>query len=157
MLTDAQKTTLAAALRSSAVPAVVAAVAARDDNALATWLNTATATVAWTPNVSKQDHFEATDVAKFDNLTAGKRDAWVLMQNNAPLDLSRQKNRKATLDVWGAADSVAVLQAFTRFATNGELIFGGADDTTNTVTGKKLNVPGSIFQPEVSDALNRNP
>lgn len=155
MLTDAQKATLATYLRASVNPTLAPLVTARNDVGIAAWLNTATATDAWQPSVTRAMHFEATDVAKYDNLTAGKRDAWRLMQDNAPLDLSRNKLRKATLDVWGVTDSVSVLQAFVRKATNGELVFGGNDDTTNTVTAKKLDVPGTISQPEVSDALNR--
>lgn len=155
MLTDTQLQTLAAGLRASTDPTVVAALALRDDVILSNWCNAASTQDAWNERVSGLDLFEATDVTKFDGLTAGKRDAWRLLLTYAPCDFSRQKNRKAAQDVWGNTDSVAVLQACTRKATNAEKILGGTDATTNTVTAWKLNVTGSVAINEVSSALNR--
>lgn len=155
MLTDAQMQTLATALRGEQNAVVVAAMAIRDDVTLTSWVNAASATSAWSTTMSKRDLFEATDVTKFDGLTAGKREAWRLLLDNSPIDMSRQKMRKAVQDSWGNTDSVAVLQACTRFATNGEVYLGSSDQTTNTVTAKKLNFAGTISLADVSQSLNR--
>jgi hypothetical protein len=157
VLTQAQLATLAAGLRASSDPVVVAALAIRNDMALADWCNTSSAVNAWNDAVDKRGLFEATDVAKFDNLTAGKRELWTLLLDNAPIDFSRQKMRKAVDDTWGSADSGAVLTACQRKATNAELILGATDATTNGVTAKKLDVPGLVTVNEVSVALNTNP
>lgn len=154
-LTTTQQQTLAAALRAETDPTAAAALAIRNDVALTEWCNAASAQDAWNPALTSRLLFEATDVAKFDNLTAGKRDAWRMMLDFAPIDFARNKMRKAVVDVWGAADSVSVLQACVRKATNGEKYLGGASATENTVTAWKLNVSGTFAINDISDALNR--
>ena len=156
MLTDAQETILAAHIRASQDAAVVAAVAIRNDVELARLYNLASASDAWKVAMSGRDLFEATDVTKFDGLAAGKRDAWRLLLNFAPVDMTRQKNRKAAQDVWGNSDSVAVLQACIRKATVAEAALGGNSATTNTVSALKLNWEGTLSTDDVSYALNRN-
>lgn len=155
MLTDAQLQTLAAALRAETDQTVVAAMAIRNDVALRDWCNGASAVDAWNEAMGSRDLFEATDVTKFDAVNPGKRDAWRLLLEFAPIDFTRQKMRKAVPDVWGTTNAVAVLQACTRNATRGEVCLGGSDATTNTVTAKKLNYSGSISLDDVSNALNR--
>lgn len=154
MLTTAKLQTLATALRAETDQTVVAALAIRNDVALAAWCNGASTVDAWNESMGSRDLFEATDITKFDGLTAGKRDAWRLLLQFAPVDFSRQKMRKAAQDAWGNTDSVAVLQSCTRKATRGEAYLGGTDATTNTVTAKKLNYIGSISLDDVSNALN---
>lgn len=156
-LTPAQETTLAAHIRASQDAAVIAALEIRNDVELARLYNLASATAAWQSSMSGRDLFEATDVTKFDGLTAGKRDAWRLLLDFAPIDAMRQKTRKAIQDVWGNADSVGVLQACTRKATVAEAALGGASATTNTVSAMKLNFEGTLSTDDVSYALNRNP
>jgi hypothetical protein len=155
LLTTAQQQTLAAAIRAETDAGVVAALGIRNDVSLTDWCNSASAQEAWNPALTGKMAFEAIDVAKFDNLTSGKRDAWRMMLDFAPLDMARNKLRKAVLDVWGATDSVAVLQACVRKATNGEKYLGGTAATENTVTAWKLNVAGALEINDVSDALNR--
>lgn len=155
MLTDAQKQTLAAALRAETNAGVVAALAIRNDVFLADWCNASSASDAWQPAMTSRLLFEATDVAKFDNLTAGKRDAWKLMLEFAPIDFARNKMRKAVTDTWGATDSVSVLGACVRKATNAENYLGGTSATVNTVTALKLNWSGVVFLNDVSGALNQ--
>jgi hypothetical protein len=154
MLTNAQKTALATALRAETDPSVVAALAIRDDVALTAWCNAASATDAWKFAALRRDLFEATNVAKFDNLTAGKRDAWKLMMDNSPVDFTRQPMRNSVVDVWGAADAVAVLQACTEKATHAEAYLGGTSRTTNTVVAISRSFSGAVSLTEVSQALN---
>ena len=155
MLTDSQQQTLAAGIRSETNQTCVDALAIRNDVAMTAWVNAASAQDAWNPAMTGSLLFEATDVAKFDGLTAGKRDAWRLMLDFAPVDMARNKMRKAVVDAWGNTDSVAVLQACVRKATNGEKYLGGTSATENTVTAWKLSVPGKIGMNEISTALNR--
>ena len=155
MLTENQMQTLAAGLRAETDAGVVAALAIRNDVALTEWVNSSSSTDVWNPEMTAKLLFEATAIAKFDNLTAGKRDAWGLILDFAPQDMARNKVRSAVVDIWGATDSVAVLQACTRKATHGEQYIGGTSATENTVTALKLNFSGAISITEVSTALNR--
>lgn len=157
MLTPAQETTLANHIKASVDPAVIAARTIRNDVELQRLYNLPSATDAWILAMTDRDLFEVSDVTKFDGLTAGKRDAWRMMLDFAPIDMTRNKNRKAVQDVWGNTDSVAVLQACVRKATLGETVFGGNSATTNTVTALKLNWEGTLSIDDVSYALNRNP
>jgi hypothetical protein len=154
-LTDTQLQTLATALRAETDSNVVNYLANRMDVQLAEWCNTASTSDAWNPAMTGSSMFEATNVVRFDTLTAGKRDSWKLMLDFTPLDMGRNKLRLAVIDVWGSTDSVAVLTACTRKATNGEKYLGTTTVTENTVTALKLVAPGQISISDVSSALNR--
>lgn len=156
-LTEAQKQVLAVGLLAETDPVLVGWRNVRNDVFLYEWVNTETLTDAWHNGCAKRELFEATDVSKFDNLTAGKRDAWKLMLDNAPADMTRANMRKAVIDVWGVTDSKAVLQSCLKKATRGELYLGGTTPVTNTntVVALKLNFQGSISIQEVSDAMNK--
>lgn len=156
-LTDAQKATLAAGLMAETDPVMVGWRNVRNDVFLFEWVNTETATDAWHNACAKREFFEATNVSKFDNLTAGKRDAWKLMLDNAPIDMTRAAMRKAIIDVWGTTDSAVVLQSCLKKATRGELYLGSTTVATSApvVSALKLNFQGTISIQEVSDALNR--
>ena len=153
-LTPAQQQTLAAAIRAEANASVVAALTVRNDVFLRDWCNTAGTTDAWNPALTSKLLFEASDIGKFDNLTTGKRDAWRMLLDFGPIDFARNKMRKAVTDTWGTTDSVAVLQACVRKATNGEAYLGGTSATENTVTALKLNVPGNLSIDDISNSLN---
>ena len=155
MLTDTQKQTLAAALRAETDAGVVAMMAIRNDVWLAEWCNAESAVNAWQPAMTNRLLFEAGDVTKFDGLSAGKRDSWKLLLEFAPIDFSRNKMRKAVTDIWGNTDSVAVLQACTRKATNAENYLGGNSATENTVTALKLKWTGTTSYSEIGEILNR--
>jgi hypothetical protein len=155
MMTESQYQTLAAALRAETDAGVVNYLANRMDVQLAEWCNADSAVVAWQPAMTNRLLFEAGDVTKFDGLSAGKRDSWKLLLEFAPIDFSRNKMRKAVTDIWGNTDSVAVLQACTRKATNAENYLGGNSATENTVTALKLKWTGVLSHSEISDVLNR--
>ncbi len=154
MLTVPQAQLLAAGLRAETNQTVVDALAARDDYTLSLWVNTNSIQDAWNAAMQKRDLFEATDITSFDTVTAGKREAWGLMLDNAPLDMSRNKLRKAVVDVWGSTTGVTVLQACLRKATNGEVYIGGTSQTTQTVAGLNLKYAGPISINDISNALN---
>ena len=155
MMTEAQQQALATALRAETDAGVVAMMAIRNDVWLAEWCNAASAVNAWQPAMTNRLLFEAGDVTKFDGLSAGKRDSWKLLLEFAPIDFSRNKMRKAVTDIWGNTDSVAVLQACTRKATNAENYLGGNSATENTVTALKLKWTGTTSYSEIGEILNR--
>lgn len=157
MLTLAQMTTLANALRAESDPTLQGYLNGRMDVQIADWLNALSTTDSWKFSVDRRGLFEATNIAKFDNLTAGKRDAWKLMQDNSPIDFERQVMRNALVDIWGVADSVPVLTAMVEKASRVEAIFGGPTRTTNSIVAIARSFHGPISINEVSEALNRNP
>ena len=152
---DAQLQILAAAIRAETNQPCVDAIAIRNDVALEQWINSDSAQSAWHPAMTAIDMFEVTDVTKFDGLVAGKREAWRLMLDFAPINFGRQKFRKAVTDAWGTTDSKAILTACTRPATNGEKYLGGTTATENTISALKLRFHGNIPISEIPDALNR--
>ena len=95
MLTDTQKQTLANALRAETNQTVVDALAIRNDVALAEWTNANSTADAWNNSMDARSLFQAMDITKYDNLTAGKRDAWRCMLDYAPHDMAKNANRKA--------------------------------------------------------------
>jgi len=163
MLTPAQETTLIAALKASNDSVLAPLVTARDNVLIANWLNASGTTDAWHESCGSHDLFDSMDITKFDNLTAGKRDAWRLFLDYAPQDMRLNARRKAVVDVWATStskpgdDAPAVLAKCLRKATNGEAIMGGTSATTDTVTASKLNYIGQISDYDVSKAFNANP
>jgi hypothetical protein len=157
MLTLAQETTLVAALKASTDQTLAPLVTARDNVLIADWLNTLSTTTAWNEAMSARDLFEAMDVTKFDSVVAGKRESWRLFLDFAPHDFGKPVIRKVIEDVWGTTDGVAILQACTRKATNGELMLGGSTETRNTVSALDLNKEGPFSINDVSVAFNHNP
>ncbi len=156
-MTPAQLQTLRAAIDASTDPAVIAArtPATRDDNAVRTWLNSAhPSAMAWQSAMTARSLFEASDITKFDAVVPGKREAWRMLLDFAPIDFNTAQNRKAIADVWGNADGVAVLQACRRAAKVAENALGGNTATTNTVSALKLNFAGTVSLDDTSNALN---
>lgn len=155
-LTEPQLQTLAAGLLAETDPVMAAWRDVRNDVFLTEWVNGDSTTDAWHNACDKRDLFEATDVTLFDNLTAGKRALWQLMLDNAPVDLTRAKMRKAIIDTWGPTNSAAVLTGCLHKATRGELYLGGTVVATvnPTVSAMKMNFYGRISMDEVSRSLN---
>ncbi len=156
-LSNARLTLVKNYIFASVDPDVISARtdATRNDGFIWNWLNSTSTVSAWAESVNAKTLFESMDISKFDGLTAGKREAWRMMLDFAPLDFGTLKNRKAITDQWGSVDSIPILQAVTRFATHFEVAIGGNDVTTNTVTAKKLTLTGPISLNDVSTALNR--
>jgi len=112
---------------------------------------------AWITDQPVENTDDAPDYSLFDGIVPGKRESWgFFLRSNR--DFSRNKVRKWVTDVWGNATSGSnaelVLQAATKSITFFELMFGGTDATTGTVTAKKLNILGPVAMQDVSAALN---
>lgn len=153
-LTPAQKSTFLTAINAETNPGLVACRQARDDGCIATFYSAATSTKAWRENVPGKDVFEAMNLTSYDGLSAGKRDAWVLILGFSPLDFSRNKIRAAVNDVWGATDRDTILNAATEFASRFEMLFGGNSATTGGVTAIKRALPYTLTINDVSATLN---
>lgn len=156
MLTPAQETTLITALRAETNQAVVDALAIGNVTYLVEWCNGLSSADAWNSQMTAQALFEDSDITKFDGLSAGKRDAWRMMLDFAPIDFSKIKNRRAIQDVWGDTDSIPILQDCRRKATRGEVYLGGNSVTTNTVTALKLNREVYLSIDDIANAINNN-
>jgi len=157
-MTPAKLTALAANIRANTNPTVVAARAPdiRNDTLIAEWYNSPSTIDAWNDNMDDRSIFEATDVTKYDGISAGKRDAQARIERYAPIDFRRTAMRKALQDIWGNADSIPVLQACVRKALNCEIALNDSTTaTTNTVTALKLSWTGTVSVTDVSEALNR--
>ena len=153
-MTPEQHAVFAAHIRANTNALVVAALAVRDDQAIADWYNQTTSTKAWRPIVQKQELFDAMNLTTFDSVIAGKRDAWKIMLELAPLDFTKASNRKGVVDIFAAADATSLLTACTENALQVELVFGGDNKTSGSVTAIKRNYIGATEAGEVSHVLN---
>lgn len=163
-LTRAQLATLAAHIRANQDAAVVAALTIRNDSELARLYNlpASPATSAWMKAASAVAIFEATDLARFDNVSAGRRESWRMLQDFAPHDFGNNKRRNAVVEIWSAqtlGQRNAVLSALTENATLAEVALGGQTKTSETggVTALDRNWAGVISIEDVGVALNDNP
>lgn len=152
-LKPAQMQTLSAAFRAE--PTLATAVSQRRDDLIADWCNAASATDAWLKSADARVIFQAADITKYDALTAGKRAAQDRIERYAPIDFGVNKMRTAIVDIWGAADAVAVLQGLREKATNCQNALGGTSKTTQAVTGLDRTWAGILSVNDVSDILNR--
>lgn len=158
-LTDAQLVTLKAAILASLDAEIIALRTARNDTDLTIKLNSAVNPVqlAWISNQLPQDSDAAPDYSLYDSLVPGKRDSWRIFLAYSR-DFTKNKVRKWVTDIWGNAtassNSETILLAATKSASYFEVMMGGTDATTGTVTAKKLNVVGPVSMPEVSAAMN---
>ena len=147
-LTPAQILTLRAAIYAETDSEFVGYRTSGATGAMQEWLARPGATDSWNERCSGQTLFEATDVTKFDGLSAGKREAWRLMLSFAPIDYTHTNPRAATVDAWGNVNSVAILQQCRRKASHAEAYFGGTVTVTNTVSAIILTAPGTLSQNE---------
>lgn len=152
--------TLATAIRANTDPAIVAAVAARNDDLIRDWYNVESATDAWRADIDGQALFEAMPITVFDGLSAGKREAWRLMIDQAqlnPLDFGRPNLRAAVRDIWATQYGDAILTACRRKATRAELLFGGRVEASGAISATDLNVEVTLSSYDVSVSLNNFP
>ena len=158
-LSNAQMTTLKAAIAAETNATFVARRTAGDRRGMADWLNNnqTPQESAWSTGVSRDTLLDATDVAAFKLLDQASREAWInVVVNSAPANMAKAKNRKDVVDVWGAnATAAGVLTACLRPITRVEKMLIGASptQTTQTVAGLKLDWTGPITASQIGDAL----
>src|SRR5574343_738899 len=161
-LTSTQRAALRNDINNSTDPAVVAARGnganiGRDDTTLCAIYNANAAgpVKAWRTSVEGRELFESMNISKYDNITqAGKREAWRLMLDFAPVDFTRNKNRKAVTDIWGAADAAGILADCLENASRAEVLFGGSTATESTVSGLVREWVGDLTIEDMGRAMN---
>ena len=161
-LTAQQLSTLKAAILADTDPAVVAALAIRNDTELARLYNLdAPGPVkAWLKRADKLAIFDAMNVNLYDNVAAGKRAAWEMLMDIAsvrPIDFGQQNKRNAVTDVWSAqtvAQRQAILNGLTENATKAEVALGGQNRTTESITALDRNFEGDVTIADIGAALN---
>ncbi len=157
--TDEQKATIKAYVLADPVLAPVSSGPTTDygliANTLAAYANPVSK--AWIPSVPPVVSDDAPSYSTFDSIAAGKRDSWgfFLAQTR---DFTRKKVRDWIVDVWGAAildsNSEKILLAGTENMRVIEVILGGTDKTTGTVTAKTRNYVGSIDLLDIANIFN---
>ncbi|NWG76620.1 MAG: hypothetical protein HXY24_18795 [Rubrivivax sp.] len=158
MLTLEQKQTLKAAIQAETNATFVGYRNNGDTSAMADWLNKSAPgpVKAWRNDVSNAELVEATveNLALYDGLTPGKRDAWQMFLTAAPIDMTRNKYRAAPGKVWAPTQRDNILaDPGTRNATRAEVMLGGTDVTEGGVTAKKMNWYGELSYTDIIDIL----
>ncbi len=157
-LTKSQANTLRTAILAE--PALAAAVAIRDDNAIAVFCNAAASPVqkAWREEMPAKDIFDATSLTEYIARSAAERQGYDLLLTMSPVDASKAKVRAAIADIFsGAANSTsraAILTAMTEGATWCEVKVGGTNATTDSVTAWRRNWTGTLNTNDISNLLN---
>lgn len=161
MLTPAQATTLAAALRAETNQTVIDALAIRNDNGLTDWCNATTSYIVWRTSVPLEEIMRnGMDWTRVDNLSVGKARIWDWLSRLGTINPS-QVNVRAGIDAtWvGTAADLAVRAAVythcKRAATWAEKRF--ASGTGSDAVPGTLTFDGTLQQSDVSAALNENP
>lgn len=156
-LTDPQAQTLAAHIRANADPAVVAALAQRNDVALADYYNGPGSCVVWRTAVQPTEYREAVVWTAVDGLTAGKARIWqwITADMTLPIDATRANIRQGIADAWGggSATGVALTALAKRTASKAENLF--TTGTCTTGTPGLLGWEGPLHVNDVSNTLNR--
>jgi len=155
-MTDAQLQTLAAAIRADATPAVVTALAQRNDTDLVALYSVPTAVVVWKNVVtpSEWDTAMMQGVTQMDALTVGKRDTlFVVMSRNRDC---RDPNVIISInDLTGTQNTIkaALTAACKRLASKAEALFTTGAGTT--ASPASMTWEGPLQLNYVSNALNQ--
>ncbi len=141
------------ALVAQADGAAVKALEVGDDVGLAAYLNGPSDTTAWPASVSRAALQAVTDIAAFAALSDGFRDAWRMLLDSAPLDLTSEKTRADIAAIWrDGAD--AMLAALVVPATRAEVLIGGEAASAGAVSALVRAEIGSVDIASIGKALN---
>jgi hypothetical protein len=157
-LTRSQATTLRAAILAE--PALAAALAIRNDTAIANYCNAAASPVqkAWKTVYTGIELFEAATITDYMARSDVERQAFDLLESVGVMDPSRNKIRNAIAEIFsGSTNSNSrtnILNDMTRNATWAEVRLGGTEATTSDVTAWRLNWDGVLTPIEISTLLN---
>lgn len=156
-LSLSQKTTLKAAILADA-PAL-ALWNAGDFYSLTNYVNAPTEQDAWREDIPAADLFDQLKIASFDSLVAGKRDAFRLLLQFAPVNAAKAAIRKGIEDIFttvGSSYSDAgqmgkMLGACIEKARWAEVALGfNTPAAVGGITAIKRNVVGTLTPAEVS-------
>jgi hypothetical protein len=155
-MTPNELTTLAAAIRASTDPDVVAALAIRNDVGLADLYNRDSTFVVWRSAVPPEEYREAIVWADCDALSAAKARSWEWLTGamTLPLDTTKANVRAGLADVWPVGTTrTQLLAACKRYATQAEALFATGSGTSGTPG--TLVWEGMLGHWDVSEALNK--
>ena len=160
MLTTAQQTTLAAAIRADTDPAVVAALDIRNDVALAELYNAASTYIVWKTNLQPSEYREAIIWTEVDALTTGSKYRiweWLTMDMTAPIDASKTNVRQGIADCWASNTTTRgnLLAIAKRPATKAEKLF--VTGTGTSASPGILGWEGILSYTDIGVALGANP
>lgn len=182
-LTPAQLPALKAAILAETDPAFVALRTANDEQGMANFYNAASGAIVWGTSVSIGTIQDAIDYTAYtpngtidataavtNRLLAAQTkqiNLQLMLQGRTSLDATPNRVRGALLDAVtnlptgtngalqsaGGTDGARVMNALTRSATRGEMLYAAAAAQTGTVSASKLVVEGAITAQNISDAL----
>ena len=160
-LTDAQLQTLAQGIRASTEPAVVAALAIRNDVALTAWCNAASSFICWRKSVQTAEVGKAVNYIAVEAMTDANRTRITTFYAMNPQTFEPRADIRTfwdntfsgALGGQGQATRDALTALWRRAATNAERFFATGTGTNATPGDLGLEVTLSIT--EVSTALNR--
>lgn len=136
---------------------------AGDSFSLLEWCNGPSATLAWNTTVTASSLFDSLTISSFDNLSAGKREAFRLMLDRGIIDASKASIRTGFSDIFavtgGYTDSGQLAKmvngALTVLATNAQKALGGTTPAAlGGVTALKRNWSELVTQDEVNKLIN---
>jgi len=183
MLTTQQLTTLKAAILAEQDAGFAAMRTANDEQGMANWYNAASGSVVWGTAVQIGTIQDAIDYTAYtpngtidatvtvtNRLLAAQTkqiNLQLMLQGRTSLDATPNRVRGALLDATtnlptgtngaivsaGGTDGARVLNALTRSATRGEMLYAAAAAQTGTVSAFKIVFEGSITAQNISDAL----
>lgn len=159
-LTNAQYTTLANAIRASADPEVVAALAIRNDNGLAALYNADSTVVVYKTSVTVDEIGKAFDWAGVEALTTANNERLQTFRNfvTTTMDPRRADLRSFFDNVFsvaaGATTRTKLAALWKRTATKFEALYTTGPGAGTTADPAALVVEGTLTSTEVGYALN---
>ena len=158
-LDTAQRATLAAHIQANTDPAVVQALADRNDTALAALYNADSAFVVWREAIQPSEYREAMVWTEVDQLQVGKARIWEWITQNMTLaiDATKANVRAGLAEVFSAqsASRSALLAIAKEAASLAESIFASGEGSTAN-PGTRVFV-GNVTTTDIGRALNENP
>lgn len=158
-LTEAERVTLAAHIRANSDPAVVAALAVRNDTELTRLYNLDSSFIVWREAVEPEEYREAMVWTEIDGLQAGKARIWEWVTQGMTIayDATKANVRAGLAEVFPSNQSTrAALLAISKEAASvAEEVFATGTGT-DASPGVRVFV-GAISTSDVGRALNENP
>lgn len=160
-LTESQRVILAADIRGSSDPDVVAALAIRNDTELTRLYNLDSSPnfFVWRESIEPDEYREALDWTEVDNLTAGKARIWEWITQNMTFSIDATKtNVRAGLgNAFQTSNSskAGLLAIAKAVASRAEALFATGDGSSGS-PGVRSFI-GKITTLDVGLALNENP
>lgn len=160
-LTPAQRVALSADICANTDPAVIAAVAVRDDGAIASAYNAASAFIVWREAVSSEEYREVVDWSEVISLSSGELGAFNLLTGNMqfPYNPTAENVRTGLGSIFTQAQQPNTRAALIALSKEAASLF---EELFATGTGTDADpgirtLIGPLSTNDVSSTLNDNP